>query len=205
MTGQPNLLGLYQPGTTVLHRLPAGVKLVALCGFGATAFAIRSPELAVAALGAASGCVIWSRTNVFTFMRALRPLLVVAAILLGFHSWQADLVHGVQVTSRMLAIVVLATVVTATTSSDAILDAVTRALHPLRHFGVNPDRVGLAIGLMLRAVPALLSVAYEAREAARARGLERSPRALLVPMAVRSVAHARATGEALAARGLGDV
>ena len=41
-------------------------------------------------------------------------------------------------------------------------------------------------------------------DAARARGLERDPRARLVPLVVRSVAHARATGEALDARGIGD-
>ena len=57
---------------------------------------------------------------------------------------------------------------------------------------------------MLRSVPALLTTATEVRDAARARGLDRSPRALLVPTAVRTVARARATGEALAARGIGD-
>ena len=41
----------------------------------------------------------------------------------------------------------------------------------------------------------------ETRDAARARGLERNPRAVLIPAAVRMVAHARATGDALAARG----
>ena len=57
---------------------------------------------------------------------------------------------------------------------------------------------------MLRAVPALMRTATEVRDAARARGLERDPRALLVPAAVRAVGRARATGEALAARGIGD-
>ncbi|MGH3423112.1 MAG: energy-coupling factor transporter transmembrane component T, partial [Nocardioidaceae bacterium] len=85
-----------------------------------------------------------------------------------------------------------------------MLDGVTRACNPLRRFGVNPDRVALAMALMLRAVPGLLQIACEVRDAARARGLERNPRALLVPMALRTVARANATGEALAARGIGD-
>ena len=38
----------------------------------------------------------------------------------------------------------------------------------------------------------------ETRAAAKARGLERSPRALLVPFALRTVSHAQLTGEALA-------
>ena len=57
---------------------------------------------------------------------------------------------------------------------------------------------------MIRAVPLTLDLATETREAARARGLERDPRARLVPLVVRSVAHARATGEALDARGIAD-
>ena len=40
--------------------------------------------------------------------------------------------------------------------------------------------------------------------AARARGLERSPRALVVPIALRTVARAQTTGEALHARGILD-
>ena len=50
----------------------------------------------------------------------------------------------------------------------------------------------------------LVRTTSETRDAARARGLERNPRAVLVPAAVRMVAHARATGDALAARGLGE-
>ena len=57
---------------------------------------------------------------------------------------------------------------------------------------------------MIRAVPTTLDLARQTRDAARARGLERDPRARLVPLVIRSVAHARATGEALDARGVGD-
>ena len=60
------------------------------------------------------------------------------------------------------------------------------------------------VGLFLRSVPVLVHVVGEARYAARARGLDRSPRAVVVPAAVRMVGHARTTGDALAARGLGD-
>jgi len=103
-----------------------------------------------------------------------------------------------------VALVVAATVFTATTPLDQLLDAIVRGLRPLRRVGVNPDKVALAFSLMIRAVPDVLDLAHETRDAARARGLERDPRALLVPMALRTVAHAQATGDALTARGLGD-
>ena len=74
---------------------------------------------------------------------------------------------------------------------------------PLRGYLVLPGANG-PVGIMLRAIPALLETFAETRDAARARGLDRSPRALLVPAAVRTVSRARATGDALAARGLAD-
>ena len=37
-----------------------------------------------------------------------------------------------------------------------------------------------------------------------ARGLERNPRALTVPVVIRAVAYAQQTGDALAARGIGE-
>ena len=44
----------------------------------------------------------------------------------------------------------------------------------------------------------------EVGDAARARGLERSVRARTIPVVLSAVAYARRTGDALAARGLGD-
>ena len=101
-------------------------------------------------------------------------------------------------------LVVAAGVVTATTPADRMLDALERTARPLRHVGLRPEILALSVALMLRTVPALVQTAAEVRDAARARGLERDARALLVPTAVRTVARARTTGEALAARGLTD-
>ena len=53
-------------------------------------------------------------------------------------------------------------------------------------------------------VPFLAGAFYDVRDAARARGLERHWVARLSPVVVRAVGFAQATGEALAARGLGE-
>ena len=85
-----------------------------------------------------------------------------------------------------------------------MLETLTWALGPLRIFGVRPDRVALTFSLAIRAIPSMLEVGRETADAARARGLERSPRARLVPFVLRAVAQAERTGEALAARGLDE-
>ena len=69
---------------------------------------------------------------------------------------------------------------------------------------MDPDRVALVLALTVRAVPVLAGTYAQARDARRARGLERSPRALLVPLVLRTMRHADQLGEALAARGVDD-
>jgi biotin transport system permease protein len=85
-----------------------------------------------------------------------------------------------------------------------MVDAVVGAVRPLRRVGVDPDRVGLVIALGVRAVPVVVALAGQVRDAQRARGLTSSARAFAVPLIVRSLRHADAMGEALAARGLDD-
>lgn len=200
----PSPLGLYHHGTSPLHRLPAGTKLAGLAVLGVAVVVARGPVSAVALLGVALAADVVARVPLRRVLRSLLPVLVTAALVGAFQWWQQGPAVAVEVAADLLSLVVAAGAVTATTPADRMLDGLDRALRPLRSVGVRPDVVSLAVALMLRSVPALLATAQEARDAARARGLERSPRAVLVPTAVRAVARARTTGEALAARGIGD-
>lgn len=204
MNHPASLLGIYRPGTTLLHRLPAGGKLAGLLVLSIVVVAVPGWKAAVVALVLALAVAAWSRTGWRPLWRSLRVLVVMTAVLAAYTTWQRGWERGVEVSASLLALVLLATVLTATTSVDDLLDAVTRALGPLRRLGVDPERVGLAFALMVRAIPTTFELAHETRDAARARGLERDPRARLTPLVIRTVAHARATGEALHARGVGD-
>lgn len=199
-----DLLGAYRPGTTWLHRLPAGAKLLGLAGISVVVMLVRGPWTGVGALVGAFVLVAWSGMGVRQVLRALRALLVVAVLLAAYLAWQREWALAVEQVTDLLALVLVATVLTATTPVDEMLDTITRALGPFRRLGVPPERVALAFSLVLRSIPTTLQTARETRQAAKARGLERDPRALLTPMVIRSVAHARATGQALHARGLGD-
>ncbi|AWB93987.1 energy-coupling factor transporter transmembrane protein EcfT [Aeromicrobium chenweiae] len=197
-------LGAYRPGTTLLHRLPAGPKLGLLATYGVVTVVVRGPWSAVAFLAFSLLLVVWSGLPVRPVLRALRPLLPVVVLVTAFQVWQRGWPTAVHVVGDLLALVIAALVFTGTTRIDAMLDAITRGLGPFRRVGVNPEKVALAFSLMIRAIPGILDIAHETRAAAKARGLERSPRALLVPMAIRTVAQAYDTGAALHARGIGD-
>lgn len=198
------LLGAYRPGTTVLHRLPAGAKLLGMLLVSIVVMTVRGPWTGAGSLACALLLVAWSGMSLRQTLRTLRPLLLVSVLLAAYLSWQREWALAVEQVTDLLALVLVATVLTTTTPVDEILDTIVRALGPLRRLGVRPERVALAFSLVLRSIPTTLQTARQTRHAAKARGLERDPRALLTPMVIRSVAHARATGEALHARGLGD-
>lgn len=198
------LLGAYHPGRTWLHRLPAGAKLLGLFAVGTALVLSRGWASGVIALACATLVLASSGAALGVTLRALRGLAILTVMLGAFHVWQNGWPRAIEVVGELFALVLLATAMTATTPVDEILDAVTRSLGPLRRFGVDPDQVALAFSLMLRAIPTTLAVAEETRDAAVARGLQRDPRARLTPLVIRVVAHARATGDALHARGIGD-
>lgn len=205
-TGVPavGLLGLHHPGTSWLHRAAPGTKAGALAVLGIGVVLARGPGWALGLLAGVVVVAATARLSLRTTARGLVPVLVTAGLVGGYQVWQRDWATGLEVAADLVTAVLAAGVVTATTPADRMLDAVTRAVRPLRRFGASPETIALAVALMLRAVPALAATAADARDAARARGLDRSPRALLVPAAVRAVGRARTTGDALAARGLAD-
>jgi biotin transport system permease protein len=104
----------------------------------------------------------------------------------------------------IVALVLLAGLVTLTTRTTELVDVVVRICRPLRLVGVDPQRVGLLLALSIRTVPVVMALAEEVRDAQWARGLSASPRAFAVPLLVRSLRHADALGEALVARGADD-
>lgn len=198
------LASMYRPGTTVLHRLPVGAKVLGLSAFSVAVVAIHSPLAAPLFWLLALALALVGRVPLRVLARASRPVLVIAVVAGLLQGWWYGPERAVETCLDLLAMGMAATVVSATTSMNSMLDALVRWLGPLRRIGVDPDRVSLAFALAIGALPGTLAVARETHDAARARGLERSVRANVTPFVTRVVARGLATGDALHARGLGD-
>lgn len=197
-------LGLHRPGSSPLHRLRPGTKLLGLLAFALVVITIEGALTAVGLLGLAIGLALVAGLGARELLRTLRSFALIAIALFAFQAWQNGPERGLDVVAGLLAIIIAATVVTATTPTDAMVDTITWATRPFRRLGADPERIGLAFALVLAALPRMLDLAQETRSAARARGLERSPRAYATPLVLRAVAQARDIGAALHARGLGD-
>lgn len=198
------LTGTYLPGTSLLHRAPAGAKLLGLTVFLVLLAALRSAAVAAVALGVVLLLAAVARVGPRPLLAQIRPVIWFALLVAGFQWWAAGPRTALAVAGSLVLAVAAAGLVTLTTRTQDLLDAVVTAMGPLRRFGVDPQRVGLVLALAVRTVPVIAGLAQEVHQARVARGASRSPRALVVPLVIRAVRHADRLGEALAARGVDD-
>ncbi|TGD93879.1 energy-coupling factor transporter transmembrane component T family protein [Methylobacterium nonmethylotrophicum] len=175
----------YLPGESPVHRCPPGAKILALVAVGTALFALPRLDLALAALAATGLLYGLAGITARLALAQLRPLawilVVLVLVQLALDGWLSAML----VAARLAALVLLAGLVTLTTRSADLIEALQNGLAWLKPLGVNPAKVGLAIALTLRFIPVLAAITAEVREAQRARGLERSLVALTVPVVVR--------------------
>lgn len=197
-------LGTYSPGDSLLHRLPAGAKLLLLVAAALATHWLDRPWRVAVALLLTGVLYTAARIPPALLVAQVRPLWWLAVVLGAFQWWANGWRTAADVVGVLALLVLLAALVTLTTRTTAMVDTVVRLCRPLRHVGVDPERIGLLLALGIRSVPVVIGLARQVREAQLARGLGTSPTAFAVPLVVRSLRHADALGEALAARGVDD-
>jgi biotin transport system permease protein len=197
------MIQLYRPGTGILHRTPAGFKLAALAVIALVlslapldAISTAGVLLVVAAIYAV-GRLPW-RVLVAELWRLRWIIIVLATALTVFVSPTAAWTS----TGRVVALLLLASLLTLTTPMSALLDVLRRLLRPLRTVGVDPEAVAMTISLTITMIPVVAGFADRVREAGRARGVRLGVRAIM-PLFVLTLRHADDVGDALVARGIG--
>ncbi len=195
---------VYLPGDSVLHRVPAGAKLLTLAAVAMVSVVIRQPWQVAVLLVAVAALYAVARVPWRTALAQVRPIAWFAVGLAVFQLVVSGWERAVVVVGGLLGLVLLAALVSLTTRTTAIVDAVVVGARPLRRLGVDPERLGLLVALAVRAVPVITDLARQVREAQLARGATASPTAFVVPLVVRSLRHADRLADALVARGLDD-
>ncbi|MBY5337859.1 energy-coupling factor transporter transmembrane protein EcfT [Rhizobium leguminosarum] len=194
---------LYVEGNSVMHRLSPRVKLLSLTIFGVVLFV--SGNLILLSIAVLLTAVLYRMIGLpfADGLRRLRPIFLTIAVValfnLIFDPWQEALVPLLRLTALML----LAAMVTATTSITAFIDEVTALARPLERTGwVQADDIGLALGLVLRFVPEIVGRYQAIREAHKARGLKVRPTTLLAPLIILTLKDADNIAAAIDARGI---
>lgn len=204
MNAARTLLGVYVPADTVWHRLGVGAKYVVFLLLTLPAVVLRDPAWVTGMLAVTLVLVATTGAPLRLAWGLPWQLALLLAVLAAYHALTGAPAMAVTVVGIMLVALYGSRLLLLTTPMPVLIDALVRAVGPLRRVGVNPERFGLAVAVVIRSIPFVAASFGEVRDAARARGLSRNPVASLTPVVIQTVAFARSTGEALVARGLGD-
>ena len=195
------MLDTYQPRDSWLHRSPAGAKVAALMICGTLVFLNES--LGFLALSFAGALALYgsARFSLRIAWSQIRPALWFLAAIALAQGLLRDWTISLFVVSRFAILLLLAGLLTLTTRTSDMMDAIERALGWSRPLGLNPAKISLTFSLTLRFLPLLSDATRQVREAQKVRGLDRNLLALTIPVVVRTLRMADAISEAIDARG----
>ena len=196
------MISLTSPVNTRAHSWPAGLKLTALCLTTLTLFFIDNLLvqaaflLIVVTLYALPGWTFFKHGG-----KALSLLLPFIVLMAVWHAWTGAYYQGASLILRLLSTVALANLVTMTTRLSDMVDVVSFITRPLQRLGLNPHALELAIALVIRMTPVLITKGQALNWAWRARTHRRSGWRILLPFTVLALDDADHVADALRARG----
>ncbi|WP_144792387.1 energy-coupling factor transporter transmembrane protein EcfT [Kocuria palustris] len=211
------LFGFHRPADTPVHRAPLALKAAGIAIVSALLMipfpwllGLLGVQAPAAAWAVPAGCLVLvlaaalaARIGPRGWWHSIRPAAWILALLGAYHLLlRRDPAMAAEVLLTVVTALLATRVLLETTPLPELLDGLVRLLSPLRRVGVDPQRIGLAIQIMLRTIPFLTGVVDDLRDAAAARGVRLGPVALASPLVISAVAHGQRTGEAVAARGL---
>ncbi|HEX8045972.1 energy-coupling factor transporter transmembrane protein EcfT [Rhizobium sp.] len=194
---------LHVDADTWMHRISPRLKLGVLAVLGVVLFLTDS--IALLGLAIVIGALLYFRTGLPAgeALKRLRPILLSIAIVAMFGLVLNPLHVAIVTTLRLVALVLFAATVTATTSIAAFMDEITALATPLEKMGLlKAADIGLAVGLVVRFVPEILDRYSAIREAHEARGIRIRVATTLVPLIILTLRDADNIAAAIDARGI---
>lgn len=195
------MISLYLAQRRWLHRVPAGLKLVALAVFSVALFPVTELLLMGSALALTLALYASTGKESLKQLRLLKPLLPLFLFIFLLQWWSIGWVEGLLLVLRMGTLILLANLVTLTTRMDDMMAALRPLFWPLQLLGVKPERIAFAVALLIRFVPVLMAVLHSLLDAWRARGGGKHVWKLAVPLTIQAIRMSDHVAEAIAARG----
>lgn len=183
------ILGRFIPGKSLIHRMDPRAKLILAFYLIAIIFLANSWAsygflLVLTLIG-----VRLSNLSLSFFLKGLRPLLwlILFTVLLQiffttggqvYWHWgwltlsRLGIINGAYIFMRFVLIIFISTLLTLTTSSLALADAIESILRPLKKIHFPVDEVALMLSIALRFVPTLMDETTKIMNAQRARGVD---------------------------------
>lgn len=195
------MMSLYQPGNSFLHKMSAGQKILILCISSIVLLPLKSLALILLLIVVVIGLFIAIGVRMRSLLVNFKPLLPFLLIILLFHILAGDGWEGAVVISRLLALILLANLVSITTRMADMMAAMRPFFGPLKYLGVNPRKITVAVALMLRFAPVIFTSYTTLQDSWRSRTSAKPRWRLLAPLTIQTLKLADSVGDALQSRG----
>jgi biotin transport system permease protein len=193
----------YLSRATWLHRPPAGLKLLIVAAMSLMLLPVQDWRLLALCLVVVVGAYATLGRDAMRRLGLLKPILPLLVIIGGLQALSSHWEDGASVVLRLVLMVLVADLVTMTTTMSALMEAVEPLFRLLAPLGVNPRKVALSVALVLRFIPVLLADWRAREEAWRARSRRRLPLRMVALFLIATLRLADQVAEALDARGFG--
>ena len=171
-------LGQYFPGDSVVHRLDPRTKFTAILLLMSAALFSRSFVFYFVLLGLVGGVIRLSRLPFGYVVRNVRPFVWLILLTFIFH---ACALHPLRLTAegmaqgalfglRLAILILVASLLTLTTSPIDLTDGLERLMAPLRRVRVPVHELAMMMVIALRFIPLLIEEADRLRKAQISRG-----------------------------------
>lgn len=219
-------LGQFFPGQSVLHRLDPRTKIILL--FTLLIFVLAAEGWASYALLTFVTIVLifLSQVPPLTVIKSVKPLAWLILFTLLIHCVSGDgevlakiyvfkvttegIIDGLQISLRLILLILLSSLLTFTTSPLKLTDATEKILSPLKKIGVPAHEIAMMMTIAIRFVPTLIEETDKIIKAQKSRGLDfesggivkrlRSMIPILVPLFLSSFRRADELALAMEAR-----
>jgi len=179
--------GMFQPGTSLLHRIDPRVKLVSFFVLLAAVVGARNPIGYLAALAVTALIVVLSKLPLKTALGDTVGMLPFFAVIFlmnacfyatddaWFRFWifcpsPAGVAQGARVVLNVLIVLILSNVLTCTTSPMDLTTTFESLFSPLRFLGVPTAQVAMILSVAVQFIPTLFEETEAIRKAQTARG-----------------------------------
>lgn len=222
------IFGLYVPTNSIIHRLDPRLKFIACFWYVILVF-FANDVVTNIWLGALLLILMkMSRVSAKMYWSGIKPLMwiiIITAIVQLFFStggqtyWQwhflsitsAGMAQSIYLILRFAYIITISTVLTVTTTTLQLADAIESIMKPLKHLKVPVNQIAMMLSIALRFIPTIMDEVTTIMNAQRARGMDFSSGNLLqrtrklvpvmIPLFVSSFKRAEELAVAMEARG----
>lgn len=180
-------IGQFIPGNSILHRLDPRAKLLFVFLFFFLIFLANNLATYLVLYFFIIFSVLLSRISIVLFLRSIKPILFIiiftsilhllltktGQVLLVtplFTVYSGGVSQAIFISSRFLILVVMASLLTFTTSSLDLTDALEQLLKPLKRIRVPVHELALMMSIALRFIPTLWEETEKIMNAQLARG-----------------------------------